>query len=158
MICKTLIETDPILNNYLKQTMNNNARSGITRVAYLCFSFDSTLYISLFLSCFLFGCGFQTETFRAPHNWPFGNALEEEFFWGKLLALETRDERREQSEFRKLNLCNYYSAHCKTVHCKYMSRKTIAFLAMSIGFQLNAVKFSRLIRTHLSRSVSLKNL
>ena len=120
--------------------MNNNARSGITPVAYLCFRFDSTLYISLFLSCFLFGCGFQTEKFRALHI-PFGNALEEDFFVGKLLALETRDERQEQSEFRMLNLCNYYSAHCKALHCKYMSRKTKAFWAMSIGFQLNAVKF-----------------
>ena len=132
-----LIETDPILNNYLKQTMNNNARSGITPVAY---RFYSTLYISLFLSCFLFGCRFQTEKFRVLHI-PIGNALEEEFFVGKLLALETRDERREQSEFRMLNLCNYYSAHCKTLHCKYMSRKTKAFWAMSTGFQLNAVKF-----------------
>ena len=39
------IKTDPILNNYLTQTMDNNARSGLRRAACL----------------FLFGSGFQTE-------------------------------------------------------------------------------------------------
>ena len=94
MICKTSIETDPILNNCPTQKMDNNVHSGMRHVAYLRFRFESTLYISLFLSCFLFGFGFQIGKFREAH-FPFGNALEEEFFVGKLLALETRDERRE---------------------------------------------------------------
>ena len=37
VICKTPIKTDPILNNYLTQTIDNNARSGVRRIASLCF-------------------------------------------------------------------------------------------------------------------------
>ena len=31
------------------------------------------------------------------------------------------------------NICNYYSAHWKTEHCKYMSRKIIEFCAMIVS-------------------------
>ena len=40
LICKNPIKTDPILNNYLTQTMDNNAHSGLKCIACLCFFFQ----------------------------------------------------------------------------------------------------------------------
>ena len=113
--------------------------------------------------------------FREP-LFPFGKAMEEKNFVGRLLAPALKPFRvwhvnkksenvaahdfvdKSQCEERLLHLgiyfthetvwlraadsltrafgipkaylCNYYSTHWKTEHCKYVSRKTIAFWAM----------------------------
>ena len=60
------VKTDPILNNYLTQTMENNARS-VVRCVQAEMSF-----------IFIF-----PTVVQEPH-FPFGNALEEEFLWENL--------------------------------------------------------------------------
>ena len=42
----------------------------------------------------------------------------------------------------KANSMQYYSAHRKTEHCKYMSRKTIAFWAMILGLVATVAFFA----------------
>ena len=59
-----------------------------------------------------------------------------------------------------VNLCNYYSVHWKTGHCKYMSWKTIAFWAMMKvllnSFHLN--DHTRVLSTDLKVRTTLNNI